>query len=190
MRSRASTSPPTLVAATRLDMLYRGLAAMLAPVWGTVRYRAGTTILPGTLLVVDVDADAGPPVIETTRWTALAREGVHVVVWTDDVRRWEDGGEDGTLVLAKDAPRRVALRTLAQHLPEPDIALTPREAEVLQCFVDGLSYRDAADRMGVTAATVKSHARNLHRKLGTGNRMSAVTWAIQHGWVPFGRDGT
>ena len=60
----------------------------------------------------------------------------------------------------------------------PDYGLTPREREILQLMVDGLTLRQAAERIGVSFHTVDTHIRNIYAKLHVRTRASAVGKAI------------
>ena len=48
--------------------------------------------------------------------------------------------------------------------------LTRREEEVLGLLVEGLSYADIGERLHLSHSTVKSHVRNLYRKLDVNRR--------------------
>jgi LuxR family maltose regulon positive regulatory protein len=64
----------------------------------------------------------------------------------------------------------------ASALTEP---LTRREREVLQLLGHRLSNKEIADRLFVSAATVKRHTENLYAKLGVEGRRQAVDRARQ-----------
>ncbi|RAY15673.1 DNA-binding response regulator [Actinomadura craniellae] len=82
------------------------------------------------------------------------------------------------------------LRALLDGMPAPSPAgrtldeLTPREHEVLQCMVDGLSRADIADRLGLSANTVRTHTQNLLAKLGLHSALEAITLAMRAGLRP------
>jgi DNA-binding NarL/FixJ family response regulator len=59
--------------------------------------------------------------------------------------------------------------------------LTQRESEILSLVVTGLSNRGIASRLVIGDETVKSHLRAIYRKLGVGDRTSAVATALREG---------
>jgi len=62
----------------------------------------------------------------------------------------------------------------------PD-GLTPREAEVLALIAAGLTNTEIAERLVVSAATVKSHVNHIFAKAGVRDRAQAVVYAYEHG---------
>jgi len=52
--------------------------------------------------------------------------------------------------------------------------LSAREIEVLDCLAEGLSNREIAQRLTISLTTVKTHTRNIYRKLDVNNRTQAV----------------
>lgn len=61
--------------------------------------------------------------------------------------------------------------------------LTPREIEVLEQLVEGLSNKTIAMRLGISDQTVKFHVSAICGKLGAANRTDAVRRAIRRGLV-------
>ena len=61
--------------------------------------------------------------------------------------------------------------------------LTPREREVLRLLAGGANTRRAAERLGVSPATVRNHVQNMFGKLGVHSRLQAVAYANTHGLI-------
>jgi DNA-binding NarL/FixJ family response regulator len=65
--------------------------------------------------------------------------------------------------------------------PELPDELTPREAEVLSLIAEGLTNAEIAERLVVSAATVKSHVNHIFAKIDARDRAQAVVYAYEHG---------
>jgi len=65
--------------------------------------------------------------------------------------------------------------------------LTPREMEILELVVQGMSNRKIAYRLGISHQTVKNHMTAILRKLGATGRTEAAVCALRRGWVPLRR---
>jgi DNA-binding NarL/FixJ family response regulator len=61
--------------------------------------------------------------------------------------------------------------------------LTPRELEVLQLICDGLSNREIAAKLELSANTVAVHRANIMNTLGVHKTAELVVYALQHGLV-------
>ena len=85
----------------------------------------------------------------------------------------------GMRVLPRQAPGTTAEPfERFDYLPEPDI-LTAREAEVLQLLQEGLTNGEIAHHLSIGVETVRTHARNIYRKLGISTRRDLARFARQ-----------
>jgi DNA-binding NarL/FixJ family response regulator len=74
--------------------------------------------------------------------------------------------------------------TVRQSPPAPTLdALTPRELEILRLVGTGLSNTEIANRLTVSAATVKTHLNRTMTKLDLSSRAQAVVAAYETGLV-------
>ena len=73
-----------------------------------------------------------------------------------------------------------ALIETTNQPPEPGLALTEREREVLALMVEGLNNTQIAAKLTVSPSTIKSHVSNILAKLGVASRTEAVTLALRH----------
>jgi DNA-binding NarL/FixJ family response regulator len=62
---------------------------------------------------------------------------------------------------------------------EKKAALTKRELEILKGIVAGLTDRKIANTLCISEYTVRSHIKNIFRKLGVSSKAKAVARAIQ-----------
>jgi DNA-binding NarL/FixJ family response regulator len=65
----------------------------------------------------------------------------------------------------------------------PGEPLTPRELEVLELLAKGLSNRDIAGVLGISAHTAKFHVAQILAKIGAATRAEAVRLSIQSGLI-------
>ena len=61
----------------------------------------------------------------------------------------------------------------------PVAALSPRQMEILQSIVRGLSNPDIAKQLGISVDMVKEHVESLFQKIGAANRTEAVAIAFR-----------
>lgn len=52
--------------------------------------------------------------------------------------------------------------------------LTAREGQVVECIVDGLSYKLIADRLSIKIETVRGYIKNIYRKLQVNSKIEVV----------------
>jgi len=60
-------------------------------------------------------------------------------------------------------------------------SLTERETEVLRLVAKGVSYREIAERLGLSHRTVQNHVQNTLNKLQLHNRVELTRYAIERG---------
>jgi DNA-binding NarL/FixJ family response regulator len=83
----------------------------------------------------------------------------------------------------------VATRLMGQMRQPVSEALSPRELEVLELIAQGSTNREAAKRLFISEATVKTHLLHVYAKLGVNDRAAAVATAFSRGYLtPHERD--
>lgn len=107
------------------------------------------------------------------------------------------GQEPGLGFLAKDGPPErlvAAVRKVAGGEPvlDPDLVvsalrtrspLTPRETQVLSIAAEGVPVPEVADRLRLSAGTVRNHLSRVIGKTGARSRIEAVRIAQDSGWI-------
>lgn len=71
--------------------------------------------------------------------------------------------------------------TLANRMPGSD--LSPREHQILELIVKGLSNKQIADRLGITEGTVKWHVNAILGRMNVSDRTQAAVAALNRGIV-------
>lgn len=67
--------------------------------------------------------------------------------------------------------------------PAADDELTPREREVLQMLVQGLSNKAIARMLDISVRTIETHRLSIRRKLGVDTPAGLVKYALERGWL-------
>jgi two-component system, NarL family, response regulator len=65
----------------------------------------------------------------------------------------------------------------------PEVALTPREIDVLALVARGFGNKEVGDMLGTAPGTVKAHVQSILSKLGAKDRTHAVTIALRRGII-------
>lgn len=63
------------------------------------------------------------------------------------------------------------------------VPLSPREMEILQFVVRGLSNKEIANELQISHQTVKNHMTAILKKLNVQDRTQAAVTALRYGWV-------
>jgi DNA-binding CsgD family transcriptional regulator len=87
----------------------------------------------------------------------------HVKVWASDLREGALTFGAGTAAEAAATPQLLAR-----------FGVTEREAEVLALLVRGRTYREMADSLCLSLATIKTHVSHLYEKTGTRNKVELL----------------
>jgi DNA-binding NarL/FixJ family response regulator len=90
---------------------------------------------------------------------------------------------DGQGVLSPSVATRLMSRV---RTPAPEL-LSQRELEVLELVAAGTTNRDAAVRLFISEATVKTHLLHIYAKLGVTDRAAAVAEAYNRGLLTPGK---
>ncbi|HEX4309108.1 MAG TPA: response regulator transcription factor [Acidobacteriaceae bacterium] len=101
--------------------------------------------------------------------------------------------------LLKNTPQEEIIRAVEmvhqnKHCVSPDIAkrlseaiareeLTQREVEVLRLVAEGLTNKEVAERLFISARTARNHVASCLLKLGADDRTEAVTTAVRRGLI-------
>jgi len=84
--------------------------------------------------------------------------------------------------------QEVRVRDERPFAPDDDkrreLAITPREHEILVLIAEGLSNREIGERLFVSENTVKTHSSRLFDKLGVNRRVQAVQKGRELGLIP------
>ncbi|MEU8155364.1 response regulator transcription factor [Micromonospora sp. NPDC048986] len=140
--------------------------------------RSGSAARVLVLTTYDTDADV-LPAIEAGATGYLLKDTPR-----EDLVRAVRAAARGESVLAPSVAGRLMGR-LRAPAEEP---LSQRELEVLTLVARGASNREAAARLFISEATVKTHLLHLYAKLGVNDRAAAVATAYDRGLLtPGGR---
>jgi len=96
-----------------------------------------------------------------------------VTIWEERTQGWVTGLQLATHTL-RDSDAVVAVATTSESTVDWREFLTNREFEVLRLLRQRLRDKEIADQLCISTDTVKTHLRNLYRKLEATNRREAI----------------
>jgi DNA-binding NarL/FixJ family response regulator len=134
----------------------------------------GITARVLVLTTFDTDSDV-VPAIEAGATGYLLKDSP-----PEDLVRGVRAAARGEAVLSP----AVATRLLGQVRAPAQEPLSQRELDVLAMIAEGASNRDAAGRLFISEATVKTHVLHIFAKLGVNDRAAAVAVGYQRGLLP------
>lgn len=82
--------------------------------------------------------------------------------------------------LSQAVANRLLALTSGHMPPEPVAELTQQELRILRLVGRGMGNNEIAAKGHVSASTVRSHLKNLYKKLKLSSRTEAVSFAIRH----------
>ncbi len=86
----------------------------------------------------------------------------------------------GAPMSASIARRLLAMMRGKGAPPAADLNLTPRELDILQWLVEGLSYKKIAEKLFISPLTVQSHIKRVYEKLQVHSKSAAVSKALKY----------
>ena len=136
--------------------------------------------------------------VEATRQILAAAPGTNVLILTtfgtaDGISHALDAGAKGALLKTAELTElRTAIQTVASgrayvsdeirrimDSDPPLPPLSPRQREVLESIVDGLTNALIAEKLGISVEMVKEHIKALFAKLNVSTRADAVAVALR-----------
>lgn len=153
-----------------------------------------------SVVIVDVDLPSmgGPAVVRRLR-SALPQCACVLLVEPGDAQGLDRALSVRPLgVLSTDAPAELVARCVrgaaaGKCVLDPELAgtartisenpLTPREREVLRMAAGGATTAEMADRLSVTAKTVRNHLSRIALRIGARNRVDAIRIAGESEWI-------
>ena len=74
---------------------------------------------------------------------------------------------------------QILTNSLNENTSKKDEELSNREIEIIKLFAEGLTYKEIAESLYISARTVETHKNNILKKLGLKNTIGLVKYAIK-----------
>jgi DNA-binding NarL/FixJ family response regulator len=158
------------------------------------------------VVLMDINLGSGMNGIEGGKRIKVFSPSTSIIMLTnfdddDDVFKAICAGADGYLVknvsldrtigsieevIHGGPPMNASIARKVMHLFQrfnapKDLGLTSREHEILQCLSEGLTKKNAAEKLCISQGTVDSHTKNIYKKLKVHTMSEAVRiWMSSH----------
>jgi DNA-binding NarL/FixJ family response regulator len=90
----------------------------------------------------------------------------------DAIKEVQEGGAPMSASIAKKVI--ASFRGVSKEITPKHALLSEREVEVLQLLFQGLLYKEAASRLGLSVETIRSHCRKIYEKLQVNTKLEAI----------------
>ena len=162
-------------AALRPDVVLMDLRMPVLDGVSAIRLLAERGVAARVLVLTTFDTDTDVvPAIEAGATGYLLKDSP-----PDELKRGVRAAARGEAVLSPS----VATRLLGQ-VRQPRDPLSQRELDILGLIARGHSNREAAARLFISEATVKTHVLHIYAKLGVNDRAAAVAAGFERGLLP------
>lgn len=83
---------------------------------------------------------------------------------------------EGGSYMSPSIARKLSLYMMKDNSPQPSstVLLSPKQEQVIQGLVDGLSYKAIASQLDISVSTVKTHIKRIYQALHVSNKAEAV----------------
>ncbi len=146
---------------------------------------AAAAELPGTEVVVVTtlgDEDSVMAALAAGAVGYLLKQGQpHRLV--EQLQSLREGGAPLSPVLARQLMRRLTPPPAVAPAVSPDVALSEREAQILDAVARGYRYDEIAGQLGISLNTVSTHVKRCYRKLQAHSKTQALAQARRLGLI-------
>lgn len=99
----------------------------------------------------------------------------------EQIKSLHDGGSPISPTIA----RTILTKIQRESVPDgsKDYGLTPREQQILEDIIDGLTYKEIAERYIIAASTAKKHILHIYQKLNVSSKVEIVKKVIREGLI-------
>lgn len=163
--------------------------------------REGLQLELPDLLVMDFRMPGGGS-LATLKYLKQRHESLKIIILTGVelgpvFQQFKEAGADGILmkdmkgvqmmkaVKAVEDGEQVIAPQVERYLRYEEPQLSPREHQVMELILEGLSNLEMAERLNISVKTVGNHRFNLMQKLDLKNSVELTRYAIKNGFLDY-----